>query len=741
MMIKTNKFISILFSMLLVLIVCLTVSCNKESDTDSNKSTQSSTSTSSPEESNDDCEHANLLWVVDKAPSCTEEGSRHKECADCKKVVETEAIGKAPHTDEIIPGKSATCTESGLTDGKKCSVCSATLIEQTTIAAKGHSIVTVESKKATCEEKGMSDSAYCSVCNTVLKEATEVPSLEHRLGDWIIDKAAEIGVEGARHKECSLCNKIIETEVIEAIAESHSHSGAYWSVTKPATCTTEGINSYLCSCGYAVETKPIAITGHTEEEIPGRAPTCMVSGLTTGKKCSVCDKVLFAQSTVAKVDHTPETILGKTPTCTLSGTTDGTKCSYCGTILAAQLALPPTGHSFSNAICTTCGTEEPFGVWIVDGLGNPVNDVIIKVMKDGEQVKMYPYKGEFVEFDMAIDTYTIELDLSQLDSEYVFDESQCVITPNKRSASIRLFKTVSEKETLFIGNPISKDYDAYFIDQGSYRVELKPNDYTFFIFAPKKAATYTFTYECDSELSIGYHGGSFFAQGNDLSVVSEGFGKYENGIFANIYSSNVGGSYVFSIKSTSATSCIFNIGNAGDPGVRLEDTPWSAYLESSGTVNAQLNANPTGSYTAIDLTDLFIKAVFNKTDGYYHLNSENGPVIYIDLTSDSRYVSSIQTICANQRMGTYIYDLNGKVVEKRSYNELFHQYGMPTDTSAVDKPIRIPLTEKLAEAVKAFGNKNSWWDENSESNIFKKVLMSTPYNQEYAWLLYCGIYQ
>ena len=91
-------------------------------------------------------------------------------------------------------------------------------------------------------------------------------------------------------------------------------------------------------------------------------------------------------------------------------------------------------------------------------------------------------------------------------------------------------------------------------------------------------------------------------------------------------------------------------------------------------------------------------------------------------------------------MGMYIYDINGNFAEKRSYNELFIQYGMPDSAEKVDEPVRVPLTAKLAEAIQSFGDKNSWWAEDSESNIFEKILLDTPYNREYAWLLFCGYY-
>ena len=47
------------------------------------------------------------------------------------------------HTEEILAGKAATCTEAGLTEGKRCTTCEKTLVEQTEIAALGHEWNTV----------------------------------------------------------------------------------------------------------------------------------------------------------------------------------------------------------------------------------------------------------------------------------------------------------------------------------------------------------------------------------------------------------------------------------------------------------------------------------------------------------------------------------------------------------------------------------------------------------------------
>ncbi len=96
------------------------------------------------------------------APTCTEQGyTTHKcHCGDSYVTDKTDALG---HTEETVFGKAATCTEAGLTDGKKCSVCGEMSVEQSSIPALGHSY-----SEATCIAK-----ATCSVCQDVRGEFAE----------------------------------------------------------------------------------------------------------------------------------------------------------------------------------------------------------------------------------------------------------------------------------------------------------------------------------------------------------------------------------------------------------------------------------------------------------------------------------------------------------------------------------------------------------------------------------------
>ena len=78
-------------------------------------------------------------WTTTKEATCTATGTKEHTCIACG-YSETATIPTAAHKETTIPGKAATCTEAGLTDGKKCSVCGTITLEQTIIDAKGHSM-------------------------------------------------------------------------------------------------------------------------------------------------------------------------------------------------------------------------------------------------------------------------------------------------------------------------------------------------------------------------------------------------------------------------------------------------------------------------------------------------------------------------------------------------------------------------------------------------------------------------
>ena len=191
--------------------------------------------------------------VITKQPTCTSEGTKTKTCTQCGATV-TETIAKLSHSytatvvaptcttngytlhkcsvcgtsykdsttkatghsyGNSVVTKQPTCTSEG-TKTKTCTKCNATVTEK--LPAKGHTAVTDKGYPATCTIAGKTDGSHCSVCNTVIKVQTVINATGHKSSGWIVDKAASIGVKGSKHKECTVCKKVLETAEIPALS-------------------------------------------------------------------------------------------------------------------------------------------------------------------------------------------------------------------------------------------------------------------------------------------------------------------------------------------------------------------------------------------------------------------------------------------------------------------------------------------------------------------------------------------
>ncbi len=125
------------------------------------------------------------------------------------------------HTPETLPAKPATCTEDGLTEGSKCSVCGKVLVEQEVVPATGHSFTAEKAEEAylrsaaTCVSKAVYYKS-CSACGLSSKgtdhEATfeygETDPANHEALTHVAAKEATTTSEGnIEYWYCSACGK------------------------------------------------------------------------------------------------------------------------------------------------------------------------------------------------------------------------------------------------------------------------------------------------------------------------------------------------------------------------------------------------------------------------------------------------------------------------------------------------------------------------------------------------------
>ena len=116
-------------------------------------------------------------------------------------------------------------------------------------------------------------------------------------------------------------------------------------VTTEATCTEKGEKTFTCILCEYTETEEVDMIPHTEIELKAVAPTCTKSGLSSGKKCGVCDEVLVAQTVLNPTGHKVVTDEAVAPTCTATGKTEGSHCENCDTVFVKQEAVAAIGHN------------------------------------------------------------------------------------------------------------------------------------------------------------------------------------------------------------------------------------------------------------------------------------------------------------------------------------------------------------------------------------------------------------
>ena len=296
------------------------------------------------------------IYVV-TAPTCSDAGYTTVSCASCNYTEITNNTAALEHTSggwQIT--KPATCLEAGTKD-EICALCGTIMTADQPINPIGHNTVSVITP-ATCTEHGYKTTT-CVNCGDVTVDQTAQAN-GHTESAWITDTLATCQAGGVEHTVCTVCGERVSSRDTNAL----NHNYEVIAVV-PSSCVTktQGYTVRMCTLCTDIQNSDFTEYQHTWESEDDTA--CDVCGFVrnTESECEHvysydCDATCNICGAVREASHNIDIIPAQSATCTSTGLTEGKRCTICGQIIESQKVTPMTAHTYDNACdadCNVCG--------------------------------------------------------------------------------------------------------------------------------------------------------------------------------------------------------------------------------------------------------------------------------------------------------------------------------------------------------------------------------------------------
>ncbi len=309
-------------------------------------------------------------FTIDKAATCTENGSKSKHCTrpGCDEKTEITSIAAQGHQEawKAVGNNDGKCE-------KYCKKCNEVLY-----GPVDHELI-----YAVSDTDPQKHTRKCGRCNTNL-----LPE-DHEYGEFVVDKESTCTEAGSKSKHCDKCDAKTEITEIPALGHDMKKTDA-----SPATCTETGNNEYYtcdrCHKVYkdaagATETtvaeETLAALGHTMQKTDASPATCTETGNNEYYTCDRCHKVYkdeagatettVEKETLAALGHDMKRVDKHDATCTEDGHEEYWRCAECGYLssdsegqneISNPVLIPATGHDLGEWKVTKEATVQAKGI-------------------------------------------------------------------------------------------------------------------------------------------------------------------------------------------------------------------------------------------------------------------------------------------------------------------------------------------------------------------------------------------
>ena len=360
------------------------------------------------------------------------------------------------------------------------------------------------------------------------------------------------------------------------------------------------------------------------------------------------------------------------------------------------------------------GGTADYEIKVSDYYGNPSDKTIyVEIYKpdasapNGEKfVKMLSAnENGVVTITLNKGDYHFRLSAADGDGDFFYDVDACKLTSEVTSKEITIYNVSSDKFPIYPGT-LDKDgneirNEAYVPVVGEGATYVTVNGRSYFVFAPQKIGYYKVSFDGGEGVTLGYHGDANY-------VLLESNAQIENNSFElKSYNGNGISRNVIALNSEKETSAILLIEYLRE----LEkDVPYTDLTAKESTESSYDYNFLNKLIVDFDVTNKDLSAIKGE-DGYYHLNSEDGPIIMVRVASASKYLAAFTAICERTRIACVEKDENGNVTLKESYNDLILTYANKCDSAGI-----CPLTDELAYVIRKAGAYMGWFE--GDNTIF-----------------------
>lgn len=381
-----------------------------------------------------------------------------------------------------------------------------------------------------------------------------------------------------------------------------------------------------------------------------------------------------------------------------------------------------------------------YSVKVENAKGEAQSGILVQIQKGGATVANGTTNSSgMVTANLPQGDYTVVLNFAEGANCY-YNKGNATLSASKLQAVITLANEVNTAKT--DTHWCINDAKMYVLNEGYTHIQVGAekayyyadgND-CMFEFKPTQFGVFRMSVD-NPDVEIKLYGAYV------MNVQEKSSSNEDNACYFTVLEDQVG--HVVQLVGVEVLSGVTDLGititRVGDPGFNVSTAPWSTDWQQGAIPTKKITLDAGLRFKYIDITAAAnaYNIVYSQSDGYYHVGSETGPVLYVNLgTVDKTSIPYALNVVINGEgslggspIRKYFYDAGGEFVKKEDYTDLINAYISCAD----DTYGMYPVTKDLEYVLK--NGTEHWWNPNATNYYAEYAIQGA--TVELGWMFAC----